>query len=160
MKKILMIMGAATALVLTGCATRPVSMAPVGPNPARVAAGAGDGQLEVFSALSGRSEGNNPTWRQHSDYYVFYSDGRRRKHVMNAPGYYSTLPRLVTLRPGDYIVKARAKGALWTTVPVIIKPDEITRVHLDGNWQPGSTGADVVMGPEGYPVGWKAGDQH
>jgi hypothetical protein len=157
MKKILIILGAAGALVLTGCATtKQVSMATVGPNPARVAAATGNGQLEVYSALSGRSEGNNPTWRQHSDYYVVNSHGRRMKHVMNSAGYYSTLPRLVSLPAGEYIVKARAKGAMWTTVPVVVKPDEITRVHLDGNWQTGASGAEVVMAPEGYPVGWRA----
>lgn len=157
MKKMMIILGAAGALVLTGCAaTRQVSVAPVGPNPVGVAAVAGNGQLEVFSALSGRTEGNNPTWRQHSDYYVVNSRGQRMKHVMNSAGYYSTLPRLVSLPAGNYVVKARAKGALWTTVPVVIKPDEITRVHLDGNWQPGAAGAEVVMAPEGYPVGWRA----
>jgi hypothetical protein len=156
MKKILIILGAAGALALTGCATKQVSIAPVGPNPADAAGIAGNGQLEVYSALSGRSEGNNPTWRQHSGYHILNSHGRRMEHVMNAPGYYSTLPRLVTLPAGDYIVKARAKGAVWTMVPVVIKPDEITRVHLDGHWQPGASGAEVVMAPEGYPVGWRA----
>lgn len=156
MKKMIIILGAAMALAVTGCATRQVSTGPVGPNPAGVAGVTGNGQLEVFSALSGRTAGNDPSWRQHSDYFIFNSQGRRVKHVMNAPGYYSTLPRLVTLRAGDYTVKARAKGALWTSVPVVIKPDEITRVHLDGNWEPGAPGAEVVMAPEGYPVGWKA----
>jgi hypothetical protein len=157
MKKILIILGATGAMMLAGCATKQVSIAPVGPNPAGMAVAAGNGQLEVFSAISGRSEGNNPTWRQHSDYYVVDSHGRRMKHVMNAAGYYSTMPRLVALPAGEYIVKARAKGALWTTVPVVIKPDEITRVHLDGNWRPAASGAEVVMAPEGYPVGWSAG---
>jgi hypothetical protein len=156
MKKILIILGAAAALVLTGCATTPVSMAPVGPNPAGVAFGTGDGQLEVFSALSGRTAGNDPTWRQHSDYFVLNSHGRRVKHVMNADGYYSNLPRVVALPAGEYVVNARAKGALWVTVPVVIKPNEITRVHLDGQWQPGAPGSEVVMAPEGYPIGWRA----
>lgn len=158
MKKILIIWVAA-ALVLAGCATRQVSLAPVGPNPSGVAVGDGNGQLEVFSALSDRSEGNNPTWRQHSDYYVFNLHGSRVKDVMNASGYYSTAPRLVTLPPAEYIVRARAKGAFWMTVPVVIKSNEITRVHLDGSWQPDVPGADVVMAPQGYPVGWRAARQ-
>lgn len=157
MKKMLIILGATAALALTGCATTPISMATVGPNPGNVAFATGKGQLEVFSALSGRSEGNNPTWQQHSDYFIYTAQGMRVKYVMNAPGYYSTVPRLVQLPAGKYIVKARAKDALWTTVPVVIKPGEITRVHLDGKWEPNAQGTEVVMAPEGYPVGWSAG---
>jgi hypothetical protein len=155
MKMKLIILGAA-ALVLTGCAPTQVSVAPVGPNPGDVAAAAGNGQLEVFSAFSARLAGNDPTWRQHSDYYILDSHGRRLEHVANAAGFYSTLPRSVSLPAGQYIVKARAKGTLWMRVPVLIKPDEITRVHLDGDWQPNVPGVQVVMGPAGYPVGWKA----
>ena len=155
MKKTIMILGAA-AWVLAGCSTAPVALSPVGPGPTGVQAAAGNGELEVFSALTGRREGNNPTWWQHSDYYVCNTRGRRLDQVMNAPGYYSTRPRLLTLPAGKYIVKARAKGALWATVPVIIKPGEITRVHLDGNWQPNAPTMELVMAPEGYAVGWRA----
>lgn len=156
MKKMIVMCGAAVAMLAGGCAATKVAVAPVGPNPAAVAGGTGTGQLEVFSALSGRSAGNDPTWWQHSDYFVYNSHSQRIKHVSNAPGYYSSLPRLVTLSAGDYIVKARAKGTIWTTVPVVIKPNEITRVHLDGKWQPAAPAVEVVMAPEGYPVGWKA----
>jgi hypothetical protein len=134
MKKIILILGAVGALALTGCATRQEATASTG-------------QLEVFSALPIRTEGNDPTWRQHSDYFLLNSDGRELKHVMNAPGHYSTSPRMVTLRAGDYIVKARAVDASWTRVPVVVKPNEITRVHLDGNWEPGAPGEEVVMAP-------------
>jgi hypothetical protein len=158
MKKIIIILGAVAGLGLAGCATTQVSRAPVGPNPANVATAGGTGQLEVFSALSARSAGDDPTWRQHSDYFVLNSRGERVKHVMNAAGYYSTLPRLVTLPAGEYVVKARAKGALWMMAPVVIKPHEITRVHLDGQWQPGAPGTEVVVGPEGYPIGWRVGE--
>ncbi|HTV63706.1 MAG TPA: hypothetical protein VMH30_14180 [Verrucomicrobiae bacterium] len=75
---------------------------------------------------------------------------------MNSTGYYSTTARVITLPAGEYVVKARAKDALWIKVPVIIKPDEITQVHLDGNWQPNAEGTEVVMAPEGYPIGWRA----
>ena len=157
MKKMLIILGAAIS-VLSGCASTQVAVAPaaVGPNPGTVAPPTGDGQLEVYSAFSARRAGNDPTWRQHSNYYIYTARGRQLQHVVNAPGYYSTMPRLVTLRPGEYIVKARAKDALWTKVPVVIKPNEITRVHLDGNWQPNAPGVEVVMAPEGYPIGWRA----
>ncbi|HTV63705.1 MAG TPA: hypothetical protein VME24_09245 [Alphaproteobacteria bacterium] len=75
MKKVLIILGMA-ALAVAGCATTQVSsVAPVGPGPGSVAPATGNGQLEVYSALSARLEGTNPTWRQHSDYFVFSMDG-------------------------------------------------------------------------------------
>ena len=154
MKKMIIILGAAASM-LAGCATNQVAVAPVGPNPATVAPATGDGQLEVYSALSGRVAGEDQTWQQHSDYYIYTARGRRL-HVSNAAGYYSTTPRLVTLPPGRYIVEARAKGTLQTRVPVVIKPGEITRVHLDGNWQPNAPVVKLVMAPEGYAVGWRA----
>ena len=156
MKKMMIILLGAAASTLVGCANSQVAVAPVGPNPITVAPAAGDGQLEVYSATSGRLEGNDPTWSQHSDYYIYTAHGRRLKHVTNAAGYYSTMPRLVTLPPGRYVVEARAKGTLRTRVPVVIKPNEITRVHLDGNWQPNAPVVKVVMAPQGYPVGWRA----
>lgn len=157
MKKMVIILGAAASM-LAGCATmQQVDVAtPVGPNPATVAPATGDGQLEVYSALSGRVAGIDQTWWQHSDYNIYTAHGRRLQHVSNAAGYYSSMPRLVTLRPGKYVIEARAKGTLQTRVPVVIKPGEITRVHLDGNWQPNAPAADVVTGPEGYAIGWRA----
>lgn len=155
-KSILVLAAVGGVLLLTGCSSTPVAFAPVGPNPAVVGTSGGSGQLEVFSALSGRSEGNNPTWYQHSDYYICNDQGQRLDHVDNAVGYYARAPRIVTLPPGKYFVKAHAKGALWTTVPVVIASGEITKVHLDGQWQPPASNAELVREPAGYPVGWRA----
>jgi hypothetical protein len=156
-KSILLIMGAALATLVTGCSTTLVAFAPVGPNPASYQTTATNGQLEVFSALSERIEGDNPTWSQHSDYYLCDSHGRRLEHVDNNTGYYSENPRLITLPPDKYIVEARAKDVLRAKVPVVIKPGEITRVHLDGNWQPPAETpkTEAVEAPSGYPVGWR-----
>ncbi len=156
-KNILIMMGTAMAFLVTGCSTTPIVLAPVGPNPAGFQTTATNGQLEVFSALSERIEGDNPTWFQHSDYYLCDSHGRRRKHMDNNTGYYSENPRLITLPPDKYIVEARAKDVLRAKVPVVIKPGEITRVHLDGNWQPPAETpkTEAVEAPGGYPVGWR-----
>jgi hypothetical protein len=156
-KSILIMMGAAVAILVTGCSTTPMAFAPVGPNPAGFQAITARGQLEVFSALSERTEGNNPNWYQHSDYYLYDSHGRRLEHVDNNTGHYDQSPRLLNLPPGRYIVEARAKDMLRAEVPVVIKPGEITRVHLDGNWQPPSDTPmpKLVNAPAGYPVGWR-----
>jgi hypothetical protein len=156
-KNIFIIMGAAVAILATGCSTTPVAFAPVGPNPAGFQAVAANGQLEVFSALSECSEGNNPTWYQHSDYYLCAPDGRIMRHVDNTTGYYAQDPRLLNLPPGKYMVEARAKDMLRAEVPVVIKAGEITRVHLDGSWQPSpaTPTTELVKAPAGYPVGWR-----
>ena len=148
---------AAMAILATGCSTAPVAFAPVGPNPADFQATTANGQLEVFSALSGRGEGNNPSWYKHSDYYLCDSQGHRLEHVRNAPGHYSQRPSLVSLPPDKYIVEARAKDMLQAKVPVIIKPGEITGVHLDGGWQPptDTPKAELVYDPKGHPIGWQ-----
>jgi hypothetical protein len=125
-KGILIMMGAAVAIMATGCSTTPVAFAPIGPNPAAIQTTAANGQLAVFSALSGRAEGDNPIWYQHSDYYICDSHGRRLEHVENSTGHYAQSPRVISLPPGKYIVVARAKDVLKAKVPVVIKPGEIT----------------------------------
>jgi hypothetical protein len=157
-KNVLIILGAAVTALLAGCSTTPVALAPVGPNPAGVQTASTQGQLEVFSALSGRREGNNPTWYQHTDYSVYNYQGKKLEHVWNTTGYYEQTPRTIALPVGKYIVEARANNVLQARVPVLIKPGEITRVHLDGHWQPPSDTpqTEVVRAPGGYPVGWHA----
>lgn len=155
----LILLGAAGAIsLLSGCSSTPMALAPVGPNPAGFRAATASGQLEVFSALSARREGNNPTWYQHSDYYICNEQGKHLKHVDNSTGYYAQAPRMVTLPAGKYIVKARAKNAFWTIVPVVVEPGEITKVHLDGQWQPPAKNTELVMAPAGYPVGWRVAE--
>lgn len=158
-KRTLITMGtAAVVLFLAGCASTARVSGPVGPDPAEVQLAAPDGQLEVYSAPSGQTEGNNPTWFQYSDYYIYDHYGRRLEHVDNSRGYYSKQPSIINLPPGKYIIEARAKGTLQARVPVVIKAGETTRVHLDGNWQPpaDAPAKELVSGPEGYPVGWRA----
>ena len=115
--------------------------------------------LEVFSALTGRSEGDNPSWYQHSRYLVYNRLGKRLESVGNTVGYYAEMPRLISLPPGDYLVKAQAKGHWWVEVPVKIERGRTTRVHLDAAWQmpPGTSKSELVSIPAGYPIGWRAG---
>lgn len=156
MKMIPLIIGAALTAFLAGCST-PVVLPPVGPNPTAFRTPAFNGQLEVFSALTPRTEGNNPTWYQHSDYYICNLQGKRLKSVFNITGYYEQSPRLITLPAGKYIVKARAKGILFVDIPVVIDAGQITRVHLDARWHPpvGTPQTELVNAPVGYPIGWR-----
>lgn len=75
MKSICCIMTIGVVSLLMGCASTQVSLPPVGPNPERAGTKSSTGDLQVFSSLVGRAEGENPTWHQHSDYYI-YDPGR------------------------------------------------------------------------------------
>ena len=159
MKRILFVAAAAVMVFSTGCASHPVAVAAVGPNPA-VTGGdtAAMGQLEVISPLQGRTEGDNPVWYQHADYLVCNAAGRKLFRVDNAAGHYERAPRVLALRAGRYLVRARAKGYLLVQVPVVVEPGRITRVHLDGSWKAPSPskGTKLVSLPDGYAVGWSA----
>lgn len=154
MKRVFFIAGAVLIALVAGCST-PLSVATVGPNPTGVNNHASYGQLQVFSALTGRTEGNNPTWFQHTDYTVYNQQGKAVKHVANWTGHYSGTPRVINLPPGKYVVKAEAEDYLWVAVPAVIVPGHVTRVHLDDAWQPaGVSRTELVRLPTGSPVGW------
>ncbi len=157
MKRSPILIGMALASGLLGCATTPVAVAPVGPNPSGPKDPGRNGQLEVFSALAGRTEGNNPTWFQHTDYSIYNLRGKPMKHVDNTVGYYASAPRLISLPPGKYFVRAEARDYLSVAVPVVIQPGQITKVHLDDAWQPPDVRKTAfVRLPAGNPVGWSA----
>jgi hypothetical protein len=158
MKRICFLPVFGLALVMAGCSSAPVALAPVGPNPLGTSSAAATGELQVFSSLVDRSEGDNPTWHQHSDYEVFDSKGHLVKRVDNSTGYYDQSPRQVALPPGKYLVKAEAQDYLSVKVPVEIENGRTTRVHLDDNWKPTTNlpKSEVVSAPDGQPVGWRA----
>ena len=158
MKNIHLLMGAGLAALLAGCATTPVALAPVGPNPAGSRSRVPEGGLQVFSSLVGRSEGNNPAWYQHSDYSIYDLNGKLVRHVDNTIGYYEKAPRRVTLPAGRYFLKAQANDYLWVDVPVTIERGQTTRVHLDDNWKlpANASKTELVSLPNGNPAGWRA----
>jgi hypothetical protein len=158
MKGLRIIVGAAITSLLVGCSTTRLVVAPVGPNPNGSPARIGGGQMEVFSAMEAQSEGDNPTWYQHTDYYICDMHGNRVRHVYNTVGHYATAPRVISLPAGEYLVKAQAKDYAWVEVPAVVKPGQITKVHLDAAWKlpAGIPKSELVSVPEGYPVGWRA----
>lgn len=144
------------ALLLAGCASTPVALAPVGPGPyASKAAASPAGNLVVYSAMVGRTEGDNPTWFQHTDYYL--EGAQKSERVDNTVGHYAQRPRTMHLAPGEYTVKAQASDGQWVTVPVVVRPGETTIVSLDGSWYPTEgAGVAVVRMPDGSAVGWRS----
>lgn len=150
--------------LLASCASRPITLAPVGPSPLAVRSSSiGTGHLQVFSGLAEESDDQNqgsedPVWYQHTDYKVYDAKGKPVEQVDNTVGHYSTSPRLVSLRPGHYTVRAQSTEGLLVSIPVVIERDRTTKVHLDGNWKlPADTPkTEIVSAPGGYPVGWRA----
>jgi hypothetical protein len=143
------------------CATEVVLSGRVGPSPYRAGTTAHTGCLQVFSGQEqiseGFDEGANPTYYEYSDYRVYDMGGRMVKYVSNSVGKYNPVPRLVSLPPGNYIVKARAKDYLVVRVPVVIQSGRTTRVHLNADWKPpaGVNANELVIEPNGNSVGWR-----
>lgn len=162
MKGFCIFLGAGMVSVLVGCATTPVALAPVGPNPAGRERAVSKGELQVFSNLGEESDdqnqgGTDPVWYQHRDYNIYNLQGKLVKHVDNTIGHYEQAPRRVALPAGRYLVKAQAKDYLRVAVPVTIEPGRTTRVHLDDKWQlPADTPhRELVCLPNGDPAGWR-----
>jgi hypothetical protein len=158
MKSIKYMAAAAMILGMAGCATSPVVLAPVGPNPSARADKLAMGQLEVFSATEQNSDEYNHVWFQRTDYDIYNLSGGKVKHVFNAVALYKPAPRVVALPPGRYIVEAEGRDALRVKVPVEIERGRTSRIHLDDNWQPPATAPrdELVSMPSGSLVGWRA----
>jgi hypothetical protein len=158
MKSVYILLATGLVSLLVGCSSTPVALAPVGPNPVDIESMDSKGALQVFSSLTGRSEGDNPTWHKHTEYYIYNLHGKLLKHVDNTIGHYENAPRPVALPAGRYLVKAHAKDYFWVNVPVTIERGRTTRVHLDDNWKlPANTPkTELVSMPNGNPVGWRA----
>lgn len=129
----------------------------VGPAKLESVPAATTGTLVVYSAWDG-FDTSDPEHAHHSSYEVYSKNGKRLFRVRN---YHTPMledPAAVPLAQGEYIIKARAQGYSFVKIPVVIKRDQVTDVHLDGS-QPNSRHLDcasIVHLPNGQPVGWRA----
>lgn len=160
MKRIFIFLGVALASAWFSCVAAPIppiTFAPAGGgSPTGPEIATPSGQLQVYSALRGRREGDNPTWKQHSDYYVYNENGRRLEHVKNTVSYYQQRPRAISLPAGSYVVKAQSQDYGWVKVPVAIEGGRTTTVYLDDSWQPTSyaRNVQVIRAANGQTIGW------
>ena len=144
--------------LLASCASQPIALAPVGPGPfVNGAYVNGKGDLEVYTEPEEYYE-DDLSFFPHTDYEIYTMEGRHLRHVWNHQNHEDEHPAVVTLSPGQYVVKAWADCYGLVTVPVVIKPNETTRVILQPDWKPAGTvaQADLVQIPNGYFVGWRA----
>jgi hypothetical protein len=119
-------------LTLGGCASAPpVIHEPVRPQRAPMVRRRTDGDLVVYSAprVSWYAQAEYPAY---TDYAIYTRDGQLLRNIDNSTGSFNGYPARVTLRPGEYRVKALAAGGRYTIVPVIIRAGETTVVSLDG----------------------------
>lgn len=140
------------------CVSQPIALAPVGPGPtAKRVSSPRDGALEVYTETEEYYE-DEMSYFPHTDYQIYTADGKHLQRVWNHHDHEDESPAVVTLPPGNYLVKAQAEFYGVVTVPVVIKPCETTRVVLQPGWSPGNNIAksDLVQMPNGYFVGWRA----
>jgi len=155
----------AVGLLLSGCAGGGggLVLKPVGPAlipPAR--AESTTGTLVVYSAFEVNADFNSrdPYHREYSDYRIYATDGNLLQRVHNDSGFKVGSPARVRLPAGNYRVIAHANGYGLVTVPVVVAPDQLTTLHLEGggSWPEQSTSGqtNVVRLPDGWVVGWRA----
>jgi len=161
---------AASVLVLagwlTGCASahHEVVLQPVGPPPGASEAASSEGSLVVYSAQNSAPDFNqSPYRRSYTDYEVLSADGTTVvRKVHNDTGKMVEGPARVSLPVGSYRVVARANGYGTVTVPVVIKGNQVTTVHLEGSvWWPARSPiheSNPVRLPHGEIAGWRADD--
>ena len=140
------------------CAMQPIVLTPVGPGPfVNGASSNGKGDLEVYTETEEFYE-DEMSYFPHTDYEIYTPDGECLKHVWNHQNHEDEHPATVTLPPGRYVVRAWADLHGLVEVPVVIRPNETTRVVLQPGWKPGETvpKSDLVQMPNGYFVGWRA----
>ena len=149
----------AVTLLLTSCASQPIAIAPVGPRPgAYFVATTGAGQLQVFTETDEYEWNHDVPYFPHRDYQIYTSDDKRLRRVWNSQSYEDETPTVVDLPAGNYLVKADAEFYGPVTVPVVIRPGQLTKVILQPGWHPGNSVvvSDLVQMPNGYYIGWKA----
>jgi hypothetical protein len=161
MKFRLLISGLAASALLSGCASdrHGLVLDAVGPLPAPLGAPSCNGTLVVFSAFEQGEDLNAPDYRrQHTNYRILSADGKAIQTVHNDSGTLAEGPKPVELPAGTYRVVARANGYGEVTVPVVIRANQATTVHLEGgfSWpkRKDLATSDAVRLPDGEIVGW------
>jgi hypothetical protein len=154
------------AALLTGCVSQQHGLVldPIGPPTPQSARPSSNGTLMVFSAFDVHAHFNDLPYLQHyTDYKITSQDGKLLQTVRNDTGTLLEEPKKVQLPAGVYSVVARANGYGVVTVPVIIRTNQVTTVHLEGSpsWQNRSqiSRSNPVRLPRGEIAGWRAEPQ-
>ena len=150
--------------LVCGCASgqRNLVLESVGPPVARPYTPVTTGTLIVFSAFDvhAPSAGDFEDVQSHTDYKIFSNDGKMLQVVHNHPRSVDEEPAHVQLSAGTYRIVADSNGYGVVTVPVIIKANQVTTIHLEGggSWPDETvfTKDNSVRLPDGQIVGYRA----
>ena len=162
--KNVVLIGVAIISLLTGCASKPVVLPPVGPEPAAhgaVAPKSSTGYLQVFTATeksAAIASDDNIFFNLHSGYDIQDQSGRNLQFVPNHASNMDEWPDRVALSAGTFDIVAESSCCGQVRVPVVIQANKTTVVHLDRNWSPPSNIAacSLVYLPDGEAVGWSS----
>jgi hypothetical protein len=163
MKLLLAASVVAGSALLSGCASPGLRLVldPVGPPPVASVGTGSTGMLMVHSAFEQGAEFNGPYYRRrYTDYKILSADGKLLQAVHNDSGTLMETPRRAQLPVGKYRVIARANGYGEVIVPVVVRANQVTRVHLEGSaaWANSQelAKANPVRLPGGEIAGWRA----
>jgi hypothetical protein len=156
--KYLALIGAAIIPLLAGCASKPVVLNSVGPEPVNPEAFIPEGYLQVFSDTKEHVIGDSPPYYTHTGYNIHDPSGKIVEYVPNHIGDMDESPSLVTIPAGNYKIVAQSYSYGRVTVPVVIQAGGTTVVHLDRDWRPSSniSSNQVVRLPDKEAVGWSS----
>jgi hypothetical protein len=154
--KTILCLGAAIMPFLAGCASTPVALSPVGPEPTSRAAAVPRGGLRVFSDTEAHVIGDGPAYYTHTGYSILDEFGKVVKYVPNHIGDMDESPSMVAVPAGDYKIVAESSSYGRVTVPVLIEEGKTTSIHLDREWRPSANVAsnELVYLPDGEAIGW------
>jgi hypothetical protein len=149
--------------LVSGCAfNRSIVLdAAVGPPRPVVESRSPEGRLVVYSGFDVGGGGVDSDHNLHSDYKIYFLDGKALRDVSNKVSNVIEDPATISLPPGKYIVIAKAASFGMVTVPVVIEAGKTTPVHLDGSELTGgrqTSTNDFIRLPDGLIVGWRAQD--
>lgn len=155
--KIVALIGAAIIPLLAGCASTPVALNSVGPEPINPEAFIPKGYLQVFSDTDAIRDGDGPSYYPHTGYSIHDESGKVVQFVPNHIGDMDESPTIMAIPAGDYTVVAESSAYGRVTVPVVIQKGRSTVVHLDRDWRPSANIStnELVYLPNGEAVGWK-----
>ena len=149
--------------LLAGCVSQrhEVVLDPIGPPSPPLARTGSSGTLVVFSAFDPHADFNDLPYRRHyTDYKIVSSDSSVQQTIHNTNGQSLDGPKSVELPVGNYRVVAHANGYGLVTVPVVIRANQTTTVHLEGNasWSNNTAlvESNPVRLPDGAIAGWRA----
>ncbi|MBI3878553.1 MAG: hypothetical protein HY301_00610 [Verrucomicrobia bacterium] len=148
----------ATSALLVSCASKRLLLEPVGPSHSLNRATGGEGRLIVFTSRETYTSGE-VDYFHHSSFRITTPDGKPVRYVRNYSDVRDSNPEPVAIAAGLYTIVARSDSAGTVSIPVVVESLKTTEVHLVRDWKPDLAGrdrSDLVLLPNGQPVGWRA----